>query len=429
MNSFTRVKPCLFFIVFSCLVLNSPQAGQVQQATLVRLAVLPAQTWGEGPPCGEFDEHGTRRDAPLFPTQPIQGVSSLQPLPGSNQWLALSDNGFGSKANSPDYLLRIYELVTPDPLKGSENDASVQVVSTLNLNDRNKKVPFLIVNENTTDRLLTGADFDPESMVLAPDGSMWIGDEFGPFLLHFDHDGTLLEPPIEIPNLRPDGRLSEEPLRSPQHPQVEALGTEPGASGLATVKSSGGIEGLAQLPNTEILLVHIEKAVLGDLDDLLRIYEFDSSTSRFTGAVFRYPLENPKHRVGELTAVDDRHLLVIERDSGEGESARFKRVFRIEIDRSSPTALVRKTELADLMNINDPQYIGSNAGNFTFPFATIESVLMVEPDTLLIANDNNFNSRGARGQGIANDTELIWIKLPSPVVPTNPTQGQLGSSR
>ena len=37
-------------------------------------------------------------------------------------------------------------------------------------------------------RPLTGGDLDPESFVRLADGSCWIGEEFGPFLLHVDAD-------------------------------------------------------------------------------------------------------------------------------------------------------------------------------------------------------------------------------------------------
>ena len=34
--------------------------------------------------------------------------------------------------------------------------------------------------------------------------------------------------------------------------------------------------------------------------------------------------------------------------------------------------------------------------------------------TLLVVNDNNFPSVGARGEGLPNDTEWIWLRLPRP---------------
>ena len=40
-----------------------------------------------------------------------------------------------------------------------------------------------------TDRLLTGADIDPESIQRDRHGDLWVGDEFGPWILHFDADG------------------------------------------------------------------------------------------------------------------------------------------------------------------------------------------------------------------------------------------------
>lgn len=53
------------------------------------------------------------------------------------------------------------------------------------LSDPNKKVPFVIVNEGTGRRLLTGSDFDPESIQPIGD-SVWIGEEFGPYLVEFN---------------------------------------------------------------------------------------------------------------------------------------------------------------------------------------------------------------------------------------------------
>ncbi|MEH1832598.1 MAG: esterase-like activity of phytase family protein [Nostoc sp.] len=163
---------------------------------LVGFASLPADTFSDGPPSGK-DISANGRTGP-FPGQPVQGFSGVQ-FANSNSFYFLSDNGYGSKDNSADFLLRINRL---DPnFKGIENgDGTVKVLDYIQLSDPNHKVPFQIVNEGTTGRLLTGADFDVESFVFDKDGTIWVGDEFGPYLLHFDATGKLLEAPIATPD-------------------------------------------------------------------------------------------------------------------------------------------------------------------------------------------------------------------------------------
>ncbi len=165
--------------------------------TLKGFAVLPADTFAEGPPSGNFLTSTNGRTIP-FPGQPVQGFSGVQFADQNTFWF-LTDNGFGAKSNSADYLLRIYRL---DPsFQGIEGgDGSVKVLNYIQLSDPDNRVPFKIVNQSTSDRTLTGADFDVESFVLAKDGTLWVGDEFGPYLLHFDSTGKLLESPISVPN-------------------------------------------------------------------------------------------------------------------------------------------------------------------------------------------------------------------------------------
>ncbi|WP_293061465.1 glycerophosphodiester phosphodiesterase family protein [Okeania sp. SIO2B3] len=169
-------------------------------AELTGFAVLPADTFAEGPPSGNFIDTDNRPTP--FDSQPVQGFSGVQFAPGSEDgstyWF-LSDNGFGSQGNSADYLLRLYQ-VDPDFAGVEDGNASVEVQDFIQLADPNNLIPFDIVNEDTSDRLLTGADFDLESFVIADNGDIWIGEEFGPYILHFDSIGTLLEAPIATPN-------------------------------------------------------------------------------------------------------------------------------------------------------------------------------------------------------------------------------------
>jgi len=88
------------------------------------------------------------------------------------------------------------------------------MVFFIELSDPNHQVAFAITNEFTSKRVLTGADFDIESFQKAPDGTFWFGDEFGPFLLHTDARGVLLETPIPLPNFDKPGQE----IRSPQNP-------------------------------------------------------------------------------------------------------------------------------------------------------------------------------------------------------------------
>ncbi|AUB34649.1 glycerophosphoryl diester phosphodiesterase [Nostoc flagelliforme CCNUN1] len=163
---------------------------------LVGFASLPADTYSDGPTSGEgISANG--RTGP-FPGQPIQGFSGVQ-FANSNSFYFLSDNGYGSKDNSADFLLRINRL-NPN-FKGTENgDGTVKVLDYIQLSDPNNKIPFQIVNEESSERLLTGADFDVESFVFDKDGTIWVGEEFGPYLLHFDATGKLLEAPIATPD-------------------------------------------------------------------------------------------------------------------------------------------------------------------------------------------------------------------------------------
>jgi glycerophosphoryl diester phosphodiesterase len=168
----------------------------MSKVTLKGFAVLPADTFAPGPQSGK-DISANGRTGP-FPGQPVQGFSGVQ-FANQNEFWFMPDNGYGAKTNSSDFLLRIYQI-NPS-FRGLENgDGTVKVGNFIQLADPDQKAPFKITNEGTKERLLTGADFDIESFNIAKDNTIWIGDEFGPYLLHFDTTGKLLEAPILTPN-------------------------------------------------------------------------------------------------------------------------------------------------------------------------------------------------------------------------------------
>ncbi|XZG71529.1 esterase-like activity of phytase family protein [Chitinibacteraceae bacterium HSL-7] len=186
---------------------------EVTSPTLIGHAVLPAATFAAGPVSGRYLGGTLFNGEPApFASQPVQGFSAVLDAGGGAYW-AMTDNGYGSIDNSADFNLRVYK-VKPDFGGGK-----VEVQSFIELRDPNHKIDFPIVNHFSTARVLTGADFDIESMQRAADGTLWFGDEFGPYLLHTDAEGVLLEAPIPLPDFATPGRE----VRSPQNPRQEEI--------------------------------------------------------------------------------------------------------------------------------------------------------------------------------------------------------------
>ena len=352
------------------------------RATLTGFAALPAATFvSASDPSGSL-LGGTPSNGitPPFADQPIQGFSGIV-RNGDGTFEVLSDNGYGNKANSADFVLRI-QRVAPD--YGSHG---VDVVGGINLTDPNGLVPFALTRP---DRVLTGSDFDVESIQRAKDGSYWIGDEFGPYLLHFDRAGRLLQAPIPL-----DG------VRAPENP-----------AGAPNLGSSKGFEGLAQSPDGRRLYALLEGVVAGDAAGGLRLNEFDLASRSYTGKRWIYQLEDPANAIGDAIAVDDDRFLIIERDNGQGATAKFKRIYLADKRDRDHDGKLDKTLVADLMNLADPRRLGGSAETFTFPFQTIEDVVILDDRTIAVLNDNNFPFSNGRTAGVADNNEWITIALP-----------------
>ncbi|RJF72210.1 hypothetical protein D3875_12240 [Deinococcus cavernae] len=376
-------------------------------ATLVGFAELPADTFATGPDSGAWN-NGVRGET-RFKGQPVQGFSGVQFGKDGSFWL-LSDNGFGAKNNSADYLLRIYNL-TPTPGQKGAQRGNVKVGSFIGLSDPDRKVPWLIVNEASRERLLTGADFDVEGFAFAPDGTLWVGDEFGPYLLHFSADGKLLEAPMVTPDLSATADKPAE-VRSPQNPAF----SQGVASSGANLPASGGFEGFTLTPDGKTAFALLEKTVTGDPTGQIRLHAINLADKKWSLAG-RYALDQGGEAIGDLTPVNDTELLVIERDNKQGTEAKVKRIYKINVTEKNADGTFKKVLVADLMDIKDPQGLAPDSQNgvLTFPYFTIENVIVLNKDTILVANDNNYPATGGRGKDVKDQNQFIWLKLDQPL--------------
>ena len=144
--------------------------GQTEVAArLAGHAVLPAATFIQAPPdapadlrvSGKFangpvriEQVGTSEGRSAgrptgiklpFAGQPVQGHSGIKHMPDGTYWV-ITDNGFGSKANSPDAALFLSHY------RIDWNVGTVNRLNTVFLHDPDRKVPFRVVHEGTEKR-------------------------------------------------------------------------------------------------------------------------------------------------------------------------------------------------------------------------------------------------------------------------------------
>ncbi|GGL56392.1 esterase-like activity of phytase family protein [Planomonospora parontospora] len=359
---------------------GSSGSGGFGRATLTGFAVLPALTFvpgseASGAQLGTAPVNGV---TPPFTGQPVQGFSGIVRR-HDGTFDALSDNGYGSQANSADFLLRVHRI-KPDFRRGT-----VRVLGGFDLSDPDGHVTWPLTR---ADRKLTGADFDVESIVRTSDGTYWIGDEFGPFLLHVSSSGRLLEAPVPLPG-----------VKAPENPSLG--GAEP------DLGRSKGFEGMARSVDGRTLYPLLEGTVAGDPAGTLRINEFDLRRRAYTGKRWTYTLDGADHAIGDMIAVDRHRFLVIERDNLQGDAAKTKKIYLIDLRKHG----LGKTLVADLLDLANPRRLGGFGETFRFPFQTIEDVVILDDRTLGVLDDNNFPFSSGRTPGRPDDNEFITVRL------------------
>jgi hypothetical protein len=422
-------------------------ADQTYPATLTGHAVMPAESFLVMPADAPADlktsgkyttgkrveaigtVEGTSGGRPTgvflpFQGQPLQGHSGIKTMPDGTFWI-LTDNGMGARANSPDSALYLnrYKI---DFVGGR-----FEPVETIFLRDPDKKVPFRIVHEGTDARYLTGADFDTESFQIIGD-NLWIGDEFGPYLIKADMKGKVLE--------IFETMAGETPVRSPDHYLVTSAGA-PNASADFNARRSKGFEGMASSKDGRFLYALLE-GPLWDKEkkdwqksangrEVLPILEFDVKAGKWTGRFWQYELEQNGNAIGDFNMIDASTGLIIERDNGEGTAdkactdgkkapdcfhdlAKFKRVYKIELTDANAGKPVRKIGHIDLMKIADPDKKARKPltdGVLAFPFFTIENVDVVDATHIVVGNDNNLPFSSSRDPKRADDNEMILLEV------------------
>ena len=423
----TRIRA----IALACALVATGGAAHAAN-TLVGYAMMPADTFADGPTSGQFVSSANGRTLPLVGKQPVQGFSAVLAGRQPGVYYVMPDNGFGTKANSPDALLGLWAVrpdwrtwdgsavigagtVTPVQRRTGEALEAFSRDNSIRLKDPDHLLGFTRIADLTNypyagtgpgsadipvdaaikkQVLLTGADLDIESVRRDHNGHLWFGDEFGPFLVKTDATGTVLRAEVPLPG-----------VMSPSNPYL--------GSGTANLNNSNGFEGMAINAAGDKLYALLEGTVTGDPAKALRINEFDVDSEAYTGKRWLYKLEPQGTNIGDMTAVNDHQFLVIERNGTD--DVRFKKIFMVDLDVVDADGNAQKTEIADLMNLADPHDLNQDGSDlFTFPWVTIEDVLVLDPQTLLVINDNNYPG-SSKVANTPDVTEFLQIRLDQPL--------------
>lgn len=272
---------------------------------------------------------------------------------------------------------------------------------------------------------------DSEGLALAPDGTFWISDEYGPHIVHVDANGQTIE-------------------------RINPFGSGTGGRKiplvLATRRPNRGMEGLTITPDGKTLVGIMQfplynpssAAISGSL--VTRILMFDIATGATKQFVYLIERANLQAN-SEITAVTNTTFLVIERDGEYGTEANkntlFKRVYKIDLagatDISDPAngangklyggktveelktaaalqangiAPVTKTLVLDLMTDISPVY----------PHDKAEGIYLISPTLLAVSNDDDFGVAGTGtymskklADGTVDRNRVYFVTLKTPV--------------
>ncbi|HVL11515.1 MAG TPA: esterase-like activity of phytase family protein [Gemmata sp.] len=232
-----------------------------------------------------------------LPKDPDGGLGSALAYTGhGNEYVVAADSGpKGDRFECRAHRMTIG--VTP----GDAQPVKLNLTDTTFLKDKDGK-QFL------------GAQPDPEGIRIGRGGDIFISDELGPFVRQFDKTSGKFVEDFAVPGHfrnRQENRGMEGLAISPDGAKLYGTMQSP------LIQDGGGVIKKGQRTGTNCRILEIDIA--------------NGSTREFV-----YQLADPDHSVCEILAVNDTTFLVLERDAGGGEEAKFKKVFRIGLADAIP---------------------------------------------------------------------------------------------
>ncbi len=270
---------------------------------------------------------------------------------------------------------------------------------------------------------------DSEGLAIAPDGTFWVSDEYGPYMIHFDATGRTIE------------RLS--PFAS------SSLGRKLPRV-LSLRRPNRGMEGMAIAIDGTMLVGGMQNALdnptttIGRASNANRLVTVNVSTG--VTKQYVYEVEAVGNFISEVTAINGSEFLVIERDglfAGGTPPAVMKRVYKISLsgatDVSDPAdgagGKLFSGKVLEALTATERAAAGITPVSKTLVFDLLtlpggylhdklEGVALIGGSTLVVSNDDDFGVIDAGNitigpkllsSGARDRLTLYFIKLPVPL--------------
>ncbi len=243
----------------------------------------------------------------------------------ANRYVALNDRGYNNGLSSYTDRMQIFDI-TVDP---EAKLLTATLVATRLL--RNERGPTFTGLASAIDKkdVANTRRLDPEGVAVSPTGTIYISDEYGPFIYEIDGRGRRIRS-IKVP-----------PKFLIAHPSGDADKELPPQNMMGR-QANRGMEGLTITPDGKSLVGIMQSPVIQDgalnaknkrVGINIRILKIDIATGKTSEYV--YQLDSPKNGVSEIIAVNDHQFLVDERDGNSGSNAKFKKIFLIDLSHAT----------------------------------------------------------------------------------------------
>ncbi|MEH2919574.1 esterase-like activity of phytase family protein [Samsonia erythrinae] len=328
---------------------------------------------------------GQQGDNLMFTTVTDRGPNADAPLVGEKEAKIFASPDFAPLMMDIRVSAKAAEAMNPRPLHDAEGKITglplpADFIGTTNETALNDALQPLSSNQR---------GLDTEGIVPDGKGGFWLCDEYGPFLIHVDASGKILQ------KFGPTPTDNEHSV----------------ASGLPNIikwrQPNRGFEGLTRLPDGTIVM-----AVQSTLDidgktknkaQFTRLVMFnpETQTSRMVG----YPINIDSYKkarnakIGDIVALDNQRILLIEQGADKDKQVQ-NRIYLVDFSKASDLTpfdaegkspefddraqlekrgitLAHKQELVDLRKLGWQQ-------------EKVEGLALIDKQTLAVINDNDF---------------------------------------